>query len=123
LTEIEQYLNITGTIQLTWVIYELDSPSLDGTYSLVYEKLTTSSGLQFHSSGLIDFDVEPGKFYVIGVRPAGTCTAYYGGNSAKTYLSSGYTSEREYESDSGVLTSTWYFTGATYSYNQQLTFE
>jgi hypothetical protein len=124
LTEIRQYLNITGTIQLSWVIYELDSASEDETYTKVFEKLTTSSGLQYHSSGAISFDVAPNKQYVIGVRPAGACTAYYGGLSGKNYLASGgYLYYRDYVFDSGALETDVYSSIYTYGYAQQLVFE
>ncbi len=124
LTEIRQYLNITGTSQVTWLIYELDSATNPGGYyDLVFEKLTTSTGLQYHSSGTIDFTVDPDKHYVIGVRVAGTCTAYYA-NYSKTYLASGgYFYGREYESDSSTIDSQWYFSTSSYAYGQQLVFE
>ncbi len=124
LTEIEQYLNITGTIQLSWVVYELDSISYNGTYSRVFEKLTTSTGMGFHSSGPIDVELDVDKHYLIGVRPAGSCSAYYGGGG-KTYLASGgYTYGSAYEYDTGALGTSWYLSGAnSVSYYQRLTFE
>ena len=123
LTNIEHYLGITtGTIQLTWVIYETTSATGSGTYNSVFERVTTATGTDYHSSGPISFDVEPGKFYLIGVRPAGACSVYYS-SAGKQYLSSGYTDARDYESDAGALTTTWSFSTVSSSYAQRLTFE
>ena len=123
LTEIQHYLGISGTIQLTWVIYETTSALGTGSYTKVFEKLTTSTGTDYHSSGSINFTVEPGKYYMIGVRPAASCTSYYGGNSGKTYLSSGFAYYRDYESDSGTISTSWSLSVRSSAYAQKLTFE
>ena len=74
--------------------------------------------------GPVNFNVDPNKHYVIGVRPAGACTAYHGGVSGKSYLpSGGYHYLREYESNSSTLSTSWVFSGLTYGYAQQLVFE
>jgi len=126
LVEIEQYLAIPGTEQLTWFVYETPGSTyqeIEGaTYSKVFEKVTVASGTQFHSSGAISFPIDPAKTYIIGVRSGGTCTAYYGA-AGQQFLSNGQPSGRLYLSASSGLPTSWMASALSNQYNQRLSYE
>jgi len=126
LVEIEEYLGISGTEQLTWFVYETQGSTYEetegATYSKVFEKVTVASGTQFHSSGAISFPIDPGKTYIIGVRSGGACTAYYGA-APQQFLSNGYHSGRVSLAASSGLPATWKPGTLSYQYNQRLSYE
>jgi hypothetical protein len=106
LTNIEQYLAFTGTIQLTWFVYENTSVLGGGSFTKIYEKLTTSMGTDFHASGAIDVPLLPRRHYIIGVRPAATVTRYGQSTSVKQFLSFGFTNGYQQLVVSGALPTT-----------------
>ena len=76
LTEIEQYLSVSGISVFTWVVYQADSSF--AYYTKVYEGTTSGSGLgAFISSGAISVPLAAGKYYFLGVIVQGTFTRYY----------------------------------------------
>ena len=105
LTQIENYLAFTGTIQLTWFVYENTNANGTGSYTKVFEKLTTSSGTDFHSSGAIDVPLAARRHYLIGVRPAATVTRYFT-SVTKQFTSFGFTSGYLFLVDADALPTT-----------------
>lgn len=118
LTELEQYISVTGTSIFTWKVYE--SSSQTGTYTEIFTKTVSSSGQdQFHSSGAIDVTLTAGKFYFIGVHVGGSFGYAY--NSPQpTYPSFGRSFASRYVSGTTPPTSV---TSSTSSliYYQRLT--
>jgi hypothetical protein len=123
LTNIEQYMNIPGTNQLTWFVYEANGTS-SSSFTKIFEKLTTSSGDAYHSSGVIDVQLDPDKYYMIGVRSDATCTYPYVSTLNAEYLaSSGFALSSEYTYNSGTLSTSWSISPNNAILNQRLTLE
>jgi hypothetical protein len=111
LTEIEQYVSVTGTSLFTWVVYELSGSYLNK----VFELTTSNTGSAvFHSSGAIDVALEAGKTYWIGVYVQGTHTRFYQSTSAQPFVSFGRVMSSFSFSDSSAAQS-YYYSGATNS--------
>lgn len=118
LTEIEQYMSVSGTSQFTWFVYEGTTSS---SFTKVFETLNTSSGSAvFHSSGTISVPLVKGRYYMIGVRVSGSATAYYGDTSTN-FVSFGSVSGLDSESTSGTLPSSWSVSTSSLYYHQTLT--
>jgi len=127
LTEIEQYLSIPGTEQLTWFVYEAPGwsswSSEETIFTKVFEKVTAATGAQFHSSGAISFLVQPDKSYVIGVRSSGSCTAAYS-NSSTLFLSNGSPrASASFAASSSPLRTTFSYAYDEDYYYQRLSYE
>jgi hypothetical protein len=76
LTEIEQYLSVTGISVFTWVVYEADYSS--GYFTKIHEVTTSDSGMgAFLSSGALSVPLVAGKYYFLGVVVQGSFTRYY----------------------------------------------
>ena len=95
LTLIESHIAFTGTIELTWFVYE-NTDTVTGMFTKVFETTTmsTSSGLAgFQSSGAIDFPLAARRYYIIGVRPLASVTSSYVtvSSGGKQFLSFGFT--------------------------------
>jgi hypothetical protein len=89
LTEIEQYLSVSGVSVFTWVVYEGSSASYS-TMTKIYEGTTSSSGMgTFFSSGAISVPLVAGKYYYIGVIVQGSFTRYYLNASTMPFVSFG----------------------------------
>jgi len=67
LIEFTVWLDFTG--DATIYFYVLESPTLDGTYTPIYEGIepTSSVGPGYYSSGTIAVDLQAGMYYGIGV--------------------------------------------------------
>jgi hypothetical protein len=115
LTHIEQYLGFTGTIQLTWFVYENTNVLGTGTYTKVFEKLTTGTDTNFHSSGAIDVMLSPRRHYIIGVRAAASVTRYMQSTSVKGFLSFGFTNGYHQSTVTAALPATVSLTSTTSS--------
>ena len=117
LTQIEQYISVSGTSQFTWFVFEGTSSS--GTYTKIFEKLNTSSGT-LHSSGAIDVPLQADRYYLIGVRVAGSAARSYSTQS-KTFLSFGHYLNAGYSSWSSSVPSTWSAPAGSQTHYQRLT--
>lgn len=123
LTEIEQYMYVSGTSQFTWFVYE---GTTESSFTKIFESLNTSSGAEtFHSSGAISVPLVEGRYYMIGVRVADEAVGYLtpvtGG-----FVSFGVGNGSDLASTTGSLPSSWtvspYVYGDTwYAYYQRLT--
>lgn len=86
LTKLEAYGSFGGLQKLTWVVYQKRVGS--ESYDLVYQKVTAqtmpSEGLL--TSPALDFVLEKGKSYAVGVHIAGTARVGYMWSSSGTYL-------------------------------------
>lgn len=125
ITEIEQYLGVAGVDQLTWFIYERPLAGIldGGPFTKVFERLTTSSGTIYHSSGTLSVTVEASKTYLIGVRIASPATTYYG-NQNKIMMSGGYVYRRYSTTYANTpLPTSLIIQGYLYPYAQRLTYE
>ena len=76
LIEFTVWLDFTG--DATIYFYVLESSTLNGTYTPIYEGIepTSSTGAGYYSSGTIDVDLTAGMYYGIGVA-WGPETIYY----------------------------------------------
>jgi hypothetical protein len=84
LTKLEVYANFPGLQKLTWVVYEKRSGA--GAFDLVYQKVTsqTVAAAGFIVSPALDFKLEKGKTYALGVHITGTPQVAY--HSSATFL-------------------------------------
>ena len=86
LTEIEAYLDYSGTATVYYEVYE--STTLDGTYYPVesVSQGQTMAGAAFYSSGTISVPLYAGTYYYIGVRwNAYDITYNYDGTGSASY--------------------------------------
>jgi hypothetical protein len=93
LTLIESHMTFTGTIELTWFVYE-NTDTVTGMFTKVFEKVTTSTSsgaAAFHSSGAIDFQLVARRYYIIGVRALGTVMTSVSTSTNRQFLSFGVT--------------------------------
>lgn len=76
LIEFTVWLDFTGNATLYF--YVLESSTLNGTYTPIYEGIepTASVGADYYSSGTIDVDLQAGMYYGIGVA-WGSETIFY----------------------------------------------
>lgn len=119
LTSIEQAIDVSGTSQFTWYVYEHSLPT--GTYTRIFEKLTGGSGAGPHGSGPLEVPLVAGRYYVIGVRVIGPHDAYRASGATPTWLSFGqFRTSRETSSTLGATYSlTTTMSGS--QYGQRLT--
>jgi hypothetical protein len=77
LGKLEIYATFKGLQKLTWVVYQKRAES--NNYDLVYQKVTaqTTGGAAFIASPALDYVLEKGKTYAVGVHIAGTAVVYY----------------------------------------------
>lgn len=77
LTELETYASFQGLQKITWVVYE-KRPGVE-TYDLVYQKVTsqTMAVAGIITSPALDFGLEKGKSYAVGVHITGTVNYGY----------------------------------------------
>jgi len=77
LTKIELQASFPGLQKLTWVVYQKRAGV--ETFDLVYQKVTAQSqaALAAITSPVLDFELEKGKTYAIGVHITGTATVLY----------------------------------------------
>lgn len=77
LIEFTVWLNFTGNA--TIYFYVLESSTLNGTYTPIYEGIepTTSVGAGYYSSGAIDVELQAGMYYGIGVAWGSETISYY----------------------------------------------
>lgn len=76
LTKLEAYVVINGLQKVTWVVYEKRAGS--NTYDLVHQVVTaqTMATAGFISSPALDFELEQGKSYAIGLHISGPSQVY-----------------------------------------------
>lgn len=118
LTEIEQYLSVSGTSAFTWVVYEGNSYS--GTFTKLFELTTSSSGEGvFHSSGAIDVALQAGKFYYLGVIVQGSFTRFYSSSAELPFVSFGQL-WNSYQVSTASPPATYPFSTSNYRYHQRL---
>ncbi|HOW52749.1 MAG TPA: hypothetical protein PLV42_11990 [bacterium] len=129
LTEIEMYLDYSGTAAVYFEVYESSALGDDlSPYEPVYtasKTLTMSSGGAFYSSGTISVPLYAGNYYYIGVRWGSSYTiSYYNASlSSKTTAfgawSAGMTNDDVLSAPSSIFYSDTSASG--YAYYQRLT--
>jgi hypothetical protein len=119
LTEIEQYLSVSGVSLFTWVVYEAGAPSF-GTFAKVYEGTNSASGMgAFISSGAINVPLVAGKYYFIGVVVQGSFTTYYQNSTATPFVSFGQLSN-SYQVYTSTAPASVYLSSSSMRFNQRL---
>lgn len=120
LTEIEQYLSVTGTSVFTWVVYE-GATSSHSDFTKIFEVTTSSSGAgAFHSSGPIDVTLQAGKFYYLGVLVQGAFTRFYLNSAVSQPFVSFGQLLTSYQASLTTPPATYYFQTANFRYNQRI---
>ena len=91
LAEIEAYLNFTGSANLHFVVYVMDSLVSSETKTQILSKTvsTTGVGPGFYSTGSISVPVEAGKFYIIATGWNTESIAYFGNSDAQPSVNFG----------------------------------
>lgn len=89
LTKLETYASFAGLQKLTWVVYEKRSGG--SNYDLVYQRVTsqTMATAGYIASPALDFKLEKGKSYALGVHITGDARVGYVYSTATTYVAKG----------------------------------
>lgn len=106
LTRIELQASFPGLQKLTWVVYQKRAGA--ETFDLVYQKVTSQSQatLAVITSPALDFELEKGKTYAIGVHITGTATVLYQYSATSTlYVAKAAFIASSYAALAGGLTS------------------
>jgi hypothetical protein len=121
LTHIEQYMNPSSAITLTWHVYE--STTQTGTYTRIFSTPTTSTtGEGYQSSGAISVPLVAGRFYAIGVSwTTATGFGYQTGMAPSQLTSFGQHISSILVSTSAPAASISYSAPSTYFVPQRLT--
>jgi hypothetical protein len=118
LTEIEQYLSVSGISVFTWVVYEADSYL--GYFTKVFEVTTSDSGTgAFLSSGAVSVPLVAGKYYFLGVVVQGSFTRYYQSSSAQPFVSFGQVMN-SYQLSASTAPAEPYLSTGSARYNQRI---
>ena len=85
LTKLEAHATFAGLQKLTWVVYEKRAGA--ETYDLVYQQVTsqTQAALDVITSPALDFTLEKGKSYAVGVHFSDSATVSYQYASGTAY--------------------------------------
>ena len=119
LTEIEQYLSVSGVSVFTWVVHEADS--YVGYFTKVYEGTTSDGGMGvFLSSGALSVPLTAGKYYFLGVIVQGTFTRYYLNSAASQPFVSFGQLMNSYQVSGSTAPVGPYLSTSNFRYNQRI---
>ena len=115
LLEIEAYLDIATSTEMSFVVYESNTQT--GTYAIVHSNVVVASGtgVGFHGSGDIAVTLTSNKYYLIGLYWYGSLEYYRGVGNAVSFgdhigyrMEVGYPPASQIAADPTVSTNTYY---------------